>query len=329
MNAIIIRFIFLITIVLSFEYCFSQNDTETYYLDRNQGLCVKDKAVFIAKGIQLNERFKLSYFILTTGKLIMEIMYTDLTLAIKDGLFTEYDENGQVKTKGNYANNKQEGYWIYWDQLHLTDSIFYEDGIDILSISYSYDQKDILNNRVLKDSKTKTLEITSFGEKGNVARHTKWIDGTGDQVYYYPNGHVKTIEKYENKKIVATKYYKPDGTEVSAKEMKKNEEKIMAGFRNQAGGTPEYPGGSAGFFSFFNGNFKASSGQGQERFSETVTVTFYLDKAGFAYNIHVSGARNREVESEIFSVFRRMPAWKMYGHQSFGPVTYTINISPN
>lgn len=90
---------------------------------------------------------------------------------------------------------------------------------------------------------------------------------------------------------------------------------------------PSYPGGPAGFSSFFSRNFKPPQNYSAGEFPESVTVTFYLDKAGFAKNIQVSGTSNRDLEIEITTVFRRMAAWNMNGLKSFGPITYTINLS--
>jgi antitoxin component YwqK of YwqJK toxin-antitoxin module len=257
MKAIITRYIFVLTVVLSSGYCFSQNDTVTYYLDQNQRLCVKEKAVYVAKGAYENEKFKLSYFEFATGKLVSEIRYTDLTLAVKDGLFAEYDEEGHVLTKGIYVNNKEEGCWLRWNRGHLIDSIIFENGMSVFSLSFSYNQDEILESRILNDSRTKTLEITSYDVDGNLSRNTKWIGGTGDQIYYYPNGQVKTIEKYKDKKIVSIEHYLPDGTKISEKEFKKQQEKIMADFRKQMEEkSPSFPGGNAGFRSFFEKNFR-------------------------------------------------------------------------
>ena len=184
----------------------------------------------------------------------------------------------------------------------------------------------ILTSRILNDSKTKISEVTAFDDEGKLVRFAKWINGNGDQVYFDPSGAVKSIEKYENNKMVSTKYYNPDGSEISENKSKKKEEKTAISIDQVVRGAPSYPGGSAGFESFFRRNFKPPPSLGREVFSEVVTVTFSLDKAGFANNIRVSGASNRDIEIEVMTVFRRMAAWNMNGYQSFGPITYTISL---
>ena len=327
MRSLLKRFILLFLIIQFSTYSFSQSDSVVYFVDKDEKLCSKEKAVYVVRGVTEKEKFKLSYFVVATGNLVMETTYTDYTLAIKDGFFARYDEESQkILKKGYYANNLENGYWIYWNHGYLTDSILYENGKDIIRISYSYHNNGVLSSRTMNNFKIKTTELSFYNEEANLVRNTRWINGTGDQIYYYPNGQVKTIEKYKDKKIVSTKNYNPDGTEISEKKPKKNKERIADNKNQVVGGSPSYPGGSAGFESFFRRNFKQPESLGREGFSESVTVTFYLDKSGFANNIRVSGARNRDIEIEVLAVFRRMAAWTMNGHQSFGPITYTINL---
>jgi antitoxin component YwqK of YwqJK toxin-antitoxin module len=293
-------------------------------------MCSKEKAYYIAKGTKEKDTLKLFYYTNKTGVLVMEASYTDSTLAVKNGHYALYSDDGLgILKKGYYIKDKEEGYWMYWDQGHLTDSILYEDGIDILSISYRYDSNGILNTRELKDSKTKTFEITSFGEEGNITRHTKWINGTGDQVYYYTNGQVQTIEKYKNKKLDAVGHYRPDGTKISEKEFRKEQEKIIADLRKQIEDkTPSFPGGSAGFRSFFEKNFRTPlSFQEAVRNAVPIRISFYLDKDGYAYNIVVEESTDLDLRRAVENVFKNMPAWNMNGFKEFGPIRYNITLS--
>ena len=330
MNAPFKKIIFLFFPVFLSGYCFSQLDSATYYLDKNGGLCIKEKAMYMAKGVEENNKYKLFYFILATGNLIKQISYTDFTMAVMDGPYAEYDEDGKtMMTNGNYVNNKEHGYWTYWYGGYLTDSVLFENGMDMTRVSLSYNDKGKLRSRTLNEAVTQTFEITTFDDNGNLTRHTKWVKGSGDQIFYYPTGQVKMIEKYKNKEVTRIEYFNPDGSEVSEKEMKKIEEKLSPAYTNQMGQAPEYPGGWAGFNSFFNRNFKVPASFGRQGFSDLVIVTFFLDKAGFAYDIKVSGSNNRDIEIEVLTVFRRMNAWNMHGYQKFGPITYTLNLSPN
>jgi antitoxin component YwqK of YwqJK toxin-antitoxin module len=298
-----------------------------YFFDSNAEICSKENAYYIAKGTKEKDTLRLSFHVEKTGILVMEATYTDSTLAVKNGFFALYSEEGKgIMKKGNFINNLEDGYWIEWNDGHLTDSVLFENGTDILRITYSYYKKGNLSGRILNDSRTKTSELSSYDEDGNLVRYSKWINGSGDQTYYYSNGQAKTIETFIDKKIISIKNYKKDGTEVVDTKSKKKGEKTEEVNNQMITGAPSYPGGPAGFQSFFSRNFKPPQSLGRDGFSELVTVTFYLDKSGFAYNIRITGASNRDVETEVLAVFRRMAAWTMNGHQSFGPITYTISL---
>ncbi len=215
----------------------------------------------------------------------------------------------------------------------MTDSILYEDGKDIMHVSFSYHPNGKLRERELNDSRTKTTELTLFYDDGIMERNTMWVNGTGNQVYYYQSGQVKKVERYKNKKIISADYFKQDGTAMTEKEARKIEEKNPPDYKKYIeenktipGMPPSYPGGPAGFSSFFSRNFKPPQNNSSQPL-ESVTVTFYLDKAGFAKDIKVSGSSNRDLEIEIQTVFRRMSPWNMNGHESYGPIKYTINLS--
>ena len=310
---------------------FAQTDSVFYFFDDNEDRCTKERAVFVAKGIKENNKIKLSYFIRSSGIKIMQVTYTDTTLRTRDGEYFLQHETGYMMKNGRYTNGKEEGYWLYWDEKHLTDSVLYEDGKDIIRISYAYYSNGVLYTRTLNDSRTKTTEFTSYDKDGNLERNTNWVNGTGDQIYYYPDGKIKKLEEYKKKKMVSVAYFKPDGSKMKEKEFRKTEEKDNASNKKAAdevtatpGMPPSYPGGSTGFMSFFQRNFKAP--ESLRGMSQRVTVTFFLDKAGFAYDIRVTGSSDRNVEIEVLTVFRRMAAWTMNGYKSYGPITYTIEL---
>jgi antitoxin component YwqK of YwqJK toxin-antitoxin module len=303
---------------------FCQTDSVIYFFDTNGGLCEREKAYYIAKGIK-GESVKLRYNVITTGVAVMEASYSDTTLSVKNGYFALYAEDGSgLIKKGNYIDNKEDGYWIEWSQGLFTDSVLFENGEIMARITWSYHTNGKLSGRVLSDSRNKVAELTFYDEEGNIKRSTSWINGSGDQVYYYPNRSIKMIETYKDRKKIAVKHFLPDGKELSEKAMTKKENKLIANYKGGVTGAPSYPGGSSGFDNFFRQTFKAPQNQGTDEFPGSVTVSFYLDKAGFANNIKVAGLNNRNLEIEILTVFRRMVAWNMNGHTSFGPIVYTI-----
>ncbi len=307
-----------------------QSDSMVYHFDADLKPAKKENAVYTGIGVREKGRVKFTNYNNKTHMMSMRGYFTDASLEIKNGLFTYYDAEGFEISEGQYVLNKKEGQWVLWSNGHLSDSVFYEMDQPVIRISLSYYDNDSLSNRSLNNSRTNTIEIVSYDRNGKMERKTKWINGTGDQVYYYPDGKTKMIQKYENKQLIAVINYNPDGSEIKEKEektVKKQKEKnAEPENRTIPTGPPSYPGGPAGFSSFFSRNFKPPRNNSGLP-SDVVTVTFYLDKAGFAKDIRVSGSPNRDLEIEIQTVFRRMSAWNMNGHQSYGPINYTINLS--
>jgi len=51
---------------------------------------------------------------------------------MKEGLHTEWYENGQTSFDRNYKNGKLDGFWSFWDKKgHLLSSEIYKDGVII------------------------------------------------------------------------------------------------------------------------------------------------------------------------------------------------------
>ena len=334
-----LRFILLFIVIQFSIYSFAQSDSVVYFLDKDEKLCLKEKAVYLVRGNTEKEKFKLSYFVITTGDLVMETTYTDYTMAIKDGLFTLYEEEShKILKKGYYANNLENGYWIYQNNGYLTDSLLYEDGRDIMKISFSYYESGNLYTRVLNDVRTKTKEFTKWNEDGSLNQHYKFINGMGNWTRFYPNGQLKEVEYQTNGKKDSSNYYTETGiltTESEAAAFKKKEaaefEKQISDLKiKTAGNTPVYPGGSSALRAYVLNNLRITS-QSNERNPfdrvENISVIFYLDKNGRAENITIQGGSNSALQNQLFRIFRNMPAWDMKGQTKYGPVPYSINLN--
>ncbi len=318
----LLRFLF---VLLPFSLK-AQTDTVKYYFDAEFSRCEKELAVISGFGVMQDGKLKFRACNMETGKTILDGWFTDTTLTLRYGTFTYYDVNGKKETEGDYVVNVEQGYWIVWEDGRVTDSVLFEEGNRAESVTLSYHPNFQLSRRYFIGKKGRTEE-TEWYPDGTLKRDFKINSNVGVDNRYYPNGRLKSMEHVKMGKVEWGQYYKEDGTELTKAERKQKDNPSSTNGARQINSAPSYPGGQAAFASFFQRNFKVPKSLQTENISESVTVTFYLDKAGYAYDIKVTGATNREVEIEVKTVFQRMPAWLMNGFTNgFGPITQVINL---
>lgn len=308
-------------------HSFGQADSIIYYLDTSLNICEKESATVTGIGIKEDNRIKMQAFYHKSGLLMLEGWFTDSTLTVKHGPFVFYNKTGDKESEGFFVNNKQAGYWVTWVNGLIEDSILYRGGIVFERISYVYfDSSIISSKRIYRNTFENVFNTTEWFRNGLIKDKLVTRGGSGTDTSYHENGNIKSITTFLNGTLNSSQFYNKDGSAIKNSDLA-SRRKGHSVFEMPNG--PCYPGGAAGFSSFFQRNFKPPQNYASGIMPESVTVTFYLDKAGFAYDIKVDGASNRDLEIEIMTVFRRMAAWNMNGLSGYGPITYTINLSNN
>ena len=310
---------------------FTQTDTTIFHFDDNLEECKPEKAIYHAKQWQENGKTRMIYFEKATGLPLMQGYYRDKTRKVKDGLFIYYDEKGNEGIKGNFTDGKEHGYWVYWTKGYLTDSVLYDMGSDLVRTSYSFYDNGLLKSRITNDSRNKSTVILLVDDQGNPERVTNWVQGTGDQIYFYPNGKARKIEHYKNKKLVSTGYFNVDGTPVTNKKtIRENEKETRAFWQKFKDSSPQFPGGEQGFRDQFQRHLRTPAAVLNDiRNAVVIRIIFYLNEEGRATNIQITESATIELNRAVEIAFRNMPAWDMKGHSSYGPVQYTISITGN
>ena len=168
---------------------YAQKDTTLTYLDPKGKPCTEQKAVRYAIQYFENNRWEKEVFDNYDDKIEEITFYKDAACTYMDGPYRNYYKNGNIKTAGQYMDNKKAGAWRIWDEdKHLTDSAYYSDGfIQGIALSWSKDG-------VITDS-------SIFGENGNGIKRGYWtksiLKETGNFVsgkkqglwiYYYTTG---------------------------------------------------------------------------------------------------------------------------------------------
>ncbi|SRR5260221_13188210 len=86
--------LFIISLLLTATIVFSQKDSIAYFFDKDFNSCKQENLIYIGFGVKENRMIKFTNYIGATGMLVMEGYFTDSTLAVKQGLFTYYDDSG-------------------------------------------------------------------------------------------------------------------------------------------------------------------------------------------------------------------------------------------
>lgn len=108
-----------ITFLFVSGFCFSQADTT--FLDKDWNTCVRSKAAyyrFVKKdGAKLYVR---DFYI--NNKPQSEGIFASLEPYVRNGLWTEFYENGHKKSRGNFTDEKATGVWTWWWDENAKDS---------------------------------------------------------------------------------------------------------------------------------------------------------------------------------------------------------------
>lgn len=331
MNSFLIRLMFLLAYGTFPSYSFCQKDSVIMYFDTNAELCEKADAFYIAKGIRDNNGVKLSFFIMSSNIRVMESGYTDTTLSVKNGPFVLYEDDGiRMIKKGHYTDNKEDGYWLSWKE-RLTDSTYYEQGVAVRKVSFTYHEgSDKLASRTVDDNGKETGETMRWDTSGLLVSKTLRIRSDEETHFYYTNGKIKEIERRPFGQQPSSKYYSQSGKDITKQILKEKEqnEQILSDWPT-GGDKPAFPGGRKEFFDFIFRNLKFSPGYASTVYvgrSTKIDISFMLDHAGNPKDITVKGVVH-DMEVEVTSLIRRMPSWKMNGLKKYGPIRISLDIS--
>jgi len=251
------------TFLLSATLAVAQTDSLVYFFDENYNSCKKEELKYIGFGIKQNGVIKFTCFVGQTGILTTQGYFIDSTLAVKQGLFTYYDDSGYKISEGTYENNNEDGVWLGWhhgdlqfndSSYYLNDSSYFENGDRVTQVSFNYHTNGIISSRYFSDYPKKIKDITTWGEDGQLRSKAFWINNTGDEKWFYPNGNIYSVSYSKKGQIISTKYYHEDGSEMTTKEFRAKEDKMKKELQQMQStvqeAQPYFPGGAAGFRSY-------------------------------------------------------------------------------
>ena len=282
----------------------SQTYTHVYYMNESFESVKKDNGVFVCKGYQTSEGFKLDCFTLTTDSLALSCYFTDFSLATLQGAYQQYHPGNILQSKGFYQNNQKHGVWEDWDQQgRKTDSVVYENGVRVGNSHYNY----------IKDKATEKAWIADYEMKDSLA-------DTFDKYYFSDNGTLLSKVHFLGNNGVLENYL--DGKTVIDTVFSREEK------------APEFPGGTKGWTRFVQtalGSFNPAD-HGADNGKWQVIVKFTVDIDGSISDVKAETKFGHKMEETVIKFISQGPKWipanrfgklvKFYRRQ---PVTFIVS----
>jgi antitoxin component YwqK of YwqJK toxin-antitoxin module len=295
-----------------------KNDTLTLFFNAGWEKSDKVNSTFYTIAYPYKGSWACEDYSVSEQCLVNYIIFADQKLTILNGSFFKFRPNGKVRMSGTCLNNKREGLWLeYSEEGNLTDSCYYHNEMPV-GTCYSF----YLSGQKAKVAIYDTLGsgagfITRYYEDGalkqtgfyaaSVLRDSLWH-------YYYPDGKISFVERFNKGLCYETKCFKEDGTLKDS---------------CQAEAMPQFPGGAKALNKFLSRNIKWPNGL---QFTNTnlaqVIATFVVDTDGSITDIKIKRHVAKAFDDEVIRVIKKMPRWTP-GKEYNNPVRvyYTLPVS--
>lgn len=306
----------------------AQGHRHVYYFDNTFTIVPASEATYMGIGETAKGGFKFTAYQHPSGKIFVKGVFADSSLSIKNGLFTHYDSLGFAESEGNYVNDLREGYWVFWDN-GIKDSVLYEDGADVLYISFQYHEENGAIASRSSSDKRANFSKTQYWDTAGVLKKVVFVGVEGDEtITYYPNGKTKSIRRRNKSNDYTTRYFDESGKDITKKiEKQFGTDDMQGAYFPGKLDEPYFKAGRKELADFIKRNldFK-SEGTQTVGSSYFVLISFMLDESGRAKDIKVKGV-SQETVLKIEGILRRMTRWEMNGHTSYGPISLNFQIS--
>ena len=180
---------------------------DTIYYNQNWEITAKTKGVFYrVTGMNVSGLFyqgQFSDYMVDGNQKIASGYYSDYK---RNGEFIEYYVNGNIRSKGQYLDNKHTGLWTYNYPNAQTRMI-----VDFTKKYFNIiEYRDSLNNITLGDGTGEcVISVPVFGMPCKLVAY--FVDGNRDGKWIYTdtNGKTLLVEKYKDNAFLFNKFYKP------------------------------------------------------------------------------------------------------------------------
>ena len=187
-------FILTIGILLSITLR-GQDKQYVYYFDKDLNVTGKEMAVYYGMAQTDGDLLRLMLYTFPDKQLVGVQHFTDSSLQVREGLFTSFYANGNKESEGDYANNKQEGWWQKRDSSakYVIDSSLYEKGMIISFIHRGYYKSGYPESVVINNMNGNELRKIYYDDSGKLSYDVHFIGNNG-QIRNYNSGVVSIAD---------------------------------------------------------------------------------------------------------------------------------------
>jgi antitoxin component YwqK of YwqJK toxin-antitoxin module len=218
--------VFLILFLPGLAYA-QKKDTVLRYLDERLQLTSADKAAFFGVSVKTPDGHYLLYALYADTTPVIEAVYKDKDLTLRDGKFALYYPKGRLAQQGWFRDNKMEGVWrTYYKNKQLKDSgvmqdnkfaglwkNWYENG-QLMQVCHYPDQAvPSRTGQQIAKADIKDGVFESWYESGKPQSAGQYENDimTGEWKWYYETGNTSTIEQYTDGKLSAIQCFDSTG----------------------------------------------------------------------------------------------------------------------
>lgn len=267
--------------------------------------------------------YREAYYLPERG-MAMKGWYKDKDCKKPHGTVTWYHSNKVLRSTGTYLNGKKQGMWLEYDEEgNMTDSANYVAG-RLNGIRLRWHNLMLVDSMNF-DGSGNGFEVT-WHEDGSPASAGYWTSDTsknGSWKYFHSNGKIKATEEYILGNRVSCDCFDEAGKQLDS---------AICSKENEA----EFPGGLQGWARYLQRTLKNNTpiDNGAPAGAYTVIMQFVIDTDGSIFDIKPLTRYGYGMEAEVERVLRKGPKWiaaeqfgtkvKAYRKQ---PVTFVVSGS--
>lgn len=186
------KLLFLAAVLCALQTIAQNKKRFLYYLNNNLESVSQAEATILGKGVIEKGLLKLDCYTVSDNMLLLTAHFTDSSLTVLEGPYTQFHTNGDTAQIGIYAANYKESIWQKWDSLgYKMDSIYYKADKAIFKREWEYDDKGKINYRKTIDSLADTYQAIYYDEDGKIDYQVDFKGDKGTLVTYGEKGITK------------------------------------------------------------------------------------------------------------------------------------------
>lgn len=188
----------------------SANSQQVNYYDHRYQRTNAGTARYYSVVLQTDSGYHRQDFLMHDTVMQMDGWFEDSALKIRNGFFTYYHPNKQLKSMGAYKKNKRVGRWVsFHPNGMLDDSTVYNDEGRPIGVSLKFHPNGYPADSTIRyeDGTGVKVTWTDNGRQSSAGRLSARGKPHGKWIYFHPNGVKSAEETYDDSVLISAKYF--------------------------------------------------------------------------------------------------------------------------